>query len=155
MNERVEEFRLFTAALVGALTGLWGWMGWLFLGWLCCMVLDYLTGTFAALKDGTWSSLVAREGIWHKVGMCAVVAVAIALDLLVEQALINLPVLSLPIEYPGLVAPVVMVWYIITELGSVVENAALMGAPVPQWLRRMLDICKETMDNGGKDEDKT
>ena len=31
----------------------------------------------------------------------------------------------------GVVLPVVLVWYIFTELGSIAENAAAMGAPVP------------------------
>ena len=39
--------------------------------------------------------------------------------------------------------PVVLVWYIFTELGSIAENAAAMGAPVPGWLVRILAQGKE------------
>ena len=43
----------------------------------------------------------------------------------------------------GVVLPVVLVWYIFTELGSIAENAAAMGAPVPGWLVRILAQGKE------------
>ena len=44
---------------------------------------------------------------------------------------------------PFVVLPVVLVWYIFTELGSIAENAAAMGAPVPGWLVRILAQGKE------------
>ena len=37
----------------------------------------------------------------------------------------------------------VLVWYIFTELGSIAENAAAMGAPVPGWRVRILAQGKE------------
>ena len=43
----------------------------------------------------------------------------------------------------GVVLPVALVWYIFTELGSIAENAAAMGAPVPGWLIRILAQGKE------------
>ena len=42
---------------------------------------------------------------------------------------IKTALVELPIQYAGLVCPVVLVWYIVTELGSMVENAVAMGAP--------------------------
>ena len=55
-------------AIIGAFTAFWGWLGWLAVAWIALMALDYLTGTLAAAKAGTWSSKAAREGIWHKMG---------------------------------------------------------------------------------------
>ena len=135
--------------MVGLLTGLWGWLGWLVVGWIGCMVLDYITGTAAACKDGAWSSSHARDGIWHKCGMIVVVLVAAGADLLISLVLTNLPVLALPIQYPGLVCPVVLVWYIVTELGSIAENGAAMGAPVPPWLVKLLAMSKSAVDSAG------
>ena len=43
----------------------------------------------------------------------------------------------------GVVLPVVLVWYIFTELGSIAENAAAMGAPVPGCLVKTLAEGKE------------
>ena len=150
MDEKINAMKAAIAAGTGLLTGLWGWLGWLVWGWVACMVLDYLTGTAAACHDGDWSSAHAREGIWHKAGMIVVVLVAAGADLLIEVVLLNLPVLALPVQYPGLVCPVVLVWYIITELGSITENAVAMGAPVPKWLVRLLAMGKDAVDKAGE-----
>lgn len=144
-----KELKAAFAAAVGLLTGLWGWMGWLVVGWVACMVLDYVSGSAAACHDGEWSSARAREGIWHKMGMIVVVLVAAGADLLISLVLAELPVLALPVAYSGLVCPVVLVWYIITELGSIVENAAAMGAPVPKWLVKLLVAGKQAVDQTG------
>lgn len=149
MEKMVNQIKAAVAAAVGLLTGLWGWLGWLVVGWIFCMALDYITGSMAAAKEGEWSSAKAREGIWHKCGMIVVVVVAAGADLLIEIVLTNLPVLALPIQYPGLVCPVVLVWYIVTELGSMAENAAVMGAPVPQWLVKLLAMSKDMVDQAG------
>lgn len=149
MDERINALKAAIAAGAGLLTGLWGWLGWLVWGWVACMALDYLTGTAAACHDGAWSSAHAREGIWHKAGMIVVVVVAAGADLLIEIVLTNLPVLALPIQYPGLICPVVLVWYIVTELGSITENAVAMGAPVPRWLVQLLAMGKSAVDKAG------
>ena len=149
MDKTINQIKVAVTAALGLLTGLWGWLGWLVVGWIVCMALDYLTGSMAAAKVGQWSSARAREGIWHKCGMIVVVLVAAGADLLIEIVLTNLPVLALPIQYPGLVCPVVLVWYIVTELGSMAENAAVMGAPVPQWLVKLLAASKGMVDQAG------
>ena len=46
----------------------------------------------------------------------------------------------------GVVLPVVLVWYIFTELGSIAENAAEMGANVPEWLLKLLAAGKSAAD---------
>ncbi len=148
--EHVNRIKAAVAAVAGLLTGLWGWLGWLVVGWIVCMVLDYATGSMAAAKEGQWSSARAREGIWHKCGMIVVVIVAAGADLLLATVLANLPLVTLPFEYAGLVCPVVLVWYIVTELGSMAENAAVMGAPVPQWLLKLLALSKGAVDGAGE-----
>lgn len=155
--EQVNKIKTAVAAALGLLTGFWGWMGWLVVGWVACMVLDYITGSLAATRAGEWASARAREGIWHKCGMIVVVLVAAGTDLLLSTVLANLPLVALPVEYTGLVCPVVLVWYIVTELGSMAENAAVMGAPVPKWLKKLLALGKDAVDQaadklGGEEE---
>ena len=149
MDKTINSIKAAAAAVLGLLTGLWGWLGWLVVGWIVCMALDYLTGSLAAAKEGEWSSGKAREGIWHKCGMIVVVAVAAGVDMLLSLVLANLPLVELPIQYPGLVCPVVLVWYIVTELGSIAENGAAMGAPVPKWLVKLLAVSKSAVDGAG------
>ena len=50
---------------------------------------------------------------------------------------------ALGIDYTVLVLPVILVWYIFTELGSIAENATDMGAPVPAWLTKLLAASKQ------------
>ena len=147
--EQVHKMKAAVAAVLGLLTGLWGWLGWLVVGWIGFMALDYLTGSLAAAKEGEWSSGRAREGIWHKCGMIVVVAVSAGVDLLLSLVLANLPLVELPFQYAGLVCPVVLVWYIVTELGSIAENGAAMGAPVPKWLVKLLAASKSAVDGAG------
>ena len=153
MDKTFHQIKGALAGALGLLTGLWGWLGWLVVGWIGCMALDYLTGSMAAAKEGQWSSAKAREGIWHKCGMIVVVLVAAGADLLLALVLDNLPLVELPFEYAGLVCPVVLVWYIVTELGSMAENAADMGAPVPQWLVKLLAVSRNAVDSAGEHTD--
>ena len=135
------------AALCGAFTAAFGWLGWLVLAWAVCMALDWLSGSAAAASRGEWSSAVARAGIWHKAGMVVVVCVAALTDLVLRVAMQNLPVLGLEVD--GVVLPVVLVWYIFTELGSIVENAAAMGANVPEKLVKLLAAGKAAVEKDG------
>ena len=129
------------AAVCGAFTAAFGALGWLVAAWVACMALDWLSGSAAAASRGEWSSAAARAGIWHKAGMLVVVLVAALTDAVLGMAAANLPGVSLPFD--GLVLPVVLVWYIFTELGSIAENGAAMGAPVPGWLLSLLAEGKE------------
>lgn len=146
-NENV--FLAIKSACVGvaaAFSAAFGWLGWLVLCWIGCMVLDYLTGTAAACKAQRWSSKAAREGAWHKAGMIIVV-VSTALADMVLGAILKESGLALPIQYTMLLSPVVILWYIVTELGSVAENAADMGAPVPKFLVNLLLATKEKVED--------
>ena len=136
-------------ALVAAGTALWGWLGWLVLVWVCCMVLDYITGSMAAMRRGEWSSKVARDGVWHKVGQIIAVLVAALADSLLGMLLHHLPA-TLPIPYTVLLTPVVLAWYSLTELGSIAENAVALGAVVPAWLQGILKISADAVDHAGQ-----
>ena len=132
------------AAVCGAFGAAFGWLGWLVLAWVACMAVDWLSGSSAAMKAGQWSSAKARGGIWHKAGMIVVVVVAAVADKVLAIVLANIP--GLPIDYSVLLLPMVLVWYILTELGSILENAAAMGAPVPEFLVNILAAAKEKVE---------
>ena len=142
------------AAAIGAFGAAFGWLGWLVLAWVVCMALDYVTGTVAAMRTGEWSSAVARSGIFHKVGMVVVIIVAALADCVISVMLEQLP-LVLPFEYTVLITPVILIWYIFTELGSVAENAVKMGASVPATLISILKAGKQAAEAVLPDVDDT
>lgn len=146
VEERIKGVKAAVTAALAALTALWGWFGWLIVAWVVCMAIDYLTGSAAACKAGKWSSALAREGLWHKAGCVAAVTISGILDLVVGHILGSMPEAALPFAYMVFLCPLVVVWYILTEVGSIVENAGAMGAPVPAWLKRMAKALRDQVD---------
>lgn len=143
------------SGVCAALTALWGWFGWLVIAWIFCMATDYATGSAAAIKNGEWASKDARDGIWHKIGAVVVVIVAAILDSVVRAMVDHFPGITLPFEYTTFFCPMVVVWCIITELGSIIENAGELGAPIPSWLVKTLAALKDKVDDteGGTDDE--
>lgn len=143
--DKATEIKGAIALVLATLTALWGWVGWAIIIWVTCVALDYVSGTAAARRAGEWSSAVARDGLWHKLGEIFAVLVAalcdIALKVIAEGS--GLPI---GIEIGPIITPVVLLWYIITELGSIIENAGRLGAPVPVWLQRSLKNYKAKLD---------
>ena len=137
------------AAALGAFSAFWGWLGWLVAAWVVLMALDYITGTAAAIKNGEWASQTAREGIWHKAGEVVVVIIAAFADFLLSIVMEQLPMVEITLPEIGLLLPLVLVWYAITELGSIAENAQRMGAPIPAWLVKLMANGKEAVDAAG------
>lgn len=142
----INAFKATISAVVAALTALWGWFGWLVVGWIACMAIDYATGSAAALRAGSWSSKEARDGIWHKVGCAMAVLASGIMDLVIGLLIDNVPGIALPFEYNVFFCALVVVWYILTELGSIVENAGALGAPVPEWLAHAIAALQDRVD---------
>ena len=147
--EQINGFKAALAALCAALTALWGWFGWVVVAWIGFMLIDYATGSAAALRAGEWSSKTARDGIWHKLGSVAAVIVAGILDVVIGHLLGNVPGVELPFTYTVLLSPLVVVWYILTEAGSIIENAGALGAPFPAWLKKMIASMRTKVDQAG------
>ena len=146
--EHINGFKAAAAALCAALTALWGWFGWVVVAWVVFMVIDYVTGSCAALRAGEWSSKSARDGIWHKLGSIVAVIVAALLDVVISRLLANVPGVELPFTYSVLLSPLVVIWYILTEAGSIIENAGALGAPIPAWLTKMIAVLESKVDEG-------
>lgn len=146
--ERINGYKAALAALLAMLTALWGWFGWLVFVWAALMVTDYLSGSAAAARLGQWNSQTAREGLWHKGGMILIVGVSALADFAISLVLGNMSE-AFPFHYSVLICPIVVVWYIITEIGSIIENAAAMGAPVPPWLMKLLKVTANIVDQAG------
>lgn len=146
MNEKMIAIKTGIAAFFTALSAFLGWKGIMALVWVLLMFIDYMSGTAAAIKAKDWSSQTAREGLWHKVGMVVAVCVAGLTDLVFWLICNHIPI---GFNWPVLIFPLVVAWYIITELGSILENAVKLGAKVPSWLTKLLRASLEAVDKQG------
>ena len=105
------------------------------------MAVDYITGLIVAgifhrsgkTESGALSSNVGFKGLIKKGVMLLVVLVAARLDLLLGVAFVR---------------DAVIIAFILNELISIVENAGLMGVPIPPVIKKAIDMLQ---DNAGKD----
>lgn len=152
--DKALEIKAAITAVVAIVTSLLGWTGIAVVILLICIVLDYITGSFAAKAHGEWSSKIAREGLWHKLGEIIAICVAalcdIALHVVFSSAAANL---FSNMEIRGWFTLIVAIWYIFTELGSILENVAKLGAPVPKWLIEGIGKLKHRVDKKEAVED--
>lgn len=145
--EKATKIKVALTAFFAALNSLLGWRGIMAIVWLAVMALDYISGTAAAIQSKEWSSKTARAGLWHKCGMIVVVLVSAIGDMVLTTVFTSM---SLGIAWPEALFPLVLAWYIITEMGSILENAVKMGAPVPSWLTSVLVAGKKAVENAGE-----
>lgn len=147
--DKAIEIKAAVTAVITFITTLIGYAGWAVVLWLIAMVLDYITGTWAAMAHGEWSSAVARQGLWHKLGSIVAILVAGLVDIAIS-VVVHLDLgFDMPFDYKTLVLPLVALWYTFTEFGSIVENAEQLGAPVPVWLAKGIKVLKASVDKQG------
>ncbi len=118
-------------------------LSWLFGGWdaalqtlLVFMAADYLTGLAAAgifrrspkTKGGGLSSEAGFQGLVRKCMMLLFVLLAHRLDVVLDIYCIR----------DGVCAA-----FMANELISIIENAGLMGVPVPEAVRNAIELLKQ------------
>ena len=103
------------------------------------MLLDYATGMTKAWNAGELSSRVGLRGILKKVGYLVIVTVAAVVDWLLRYGADTLG-WDWPVEF--LFASIVIIWLVINELLSILENVSAIGAPVPGFLQALLKKLK-------------
>ena len=85
----------------------------------------------------------------YAVLMVLAVLVAVLLDAALSLVVGNLPGVQLPPSIPAILGPLTMVWYIIAEFGSIIENIGLMGVPVPGFLQKAIKVLNNAVDAAG------
>ena len=98
--EKATEIKALLTAAVSFIVALLGWVGIAVAIMIACMLLDYITGTWAAKAHAEWSSEKARAGLWHKLGEIVALLVAALCDIAVGVILSSarcLPESSCPI----------------------------------------------------------
>lgn len=143
--DKAAEIKAAVTAIAAFGTALFGWVGRLIILWLLATALDYITGTCAAIYNRSWRSAEARRGLWHKLGSIFAVLVAAMCDIALNVVGDNLGVGILELDCRCIITPLVAGWYTFTELGSIVENAAAMGAPIPGFLRKVIEKASSEM----------
>ena len=102
------------------------------------------------LKAWIAATVAVLTAFWGWFGWLMVVwAFLMLADWLVGMVLAHLPGVTLPFDYTVMIGPLVVVWYIIGELGSLVEHAVSMGAKRPAWLLKLLKAGKKAVDAAG------
>lgn len=117
------------------------------------MIIDYLSGMLASKKEALenpdnkeygWNSKKGIIGIYKKVGYILTILVAISADYLIykfsEEIGINF-------KQKTLFGLLVLVWFVINELLSILENVGRMGVRLPQFLVNVLTELKKDIDS--------
>lgn len=107
---------------------------------VCCNIIDYITGIFASVKKGERVS--SSKGLWgiaKKVCMWLLVVVGVIVDELILYATTTM---GWQLPFTFLVGCIVCLWIICNELISILENIADIGAPVPPFLKKIINYVK-------------
>ena len=113
------------------------------------MLIDYGSGIAKAWITGTVSSRVGIKGIVKKVGYLAVVASSMAVDGIVKY---GASVMGVEIGVDFIFALPVIIWLVINECISILENVSACGAPVPEFLLKAIGGVKSKVE-GDNSED--
>ena len=113
------------------------------------MLADYITGMAKAWSAGELCSRTGVKGIVKKVGYLMVVGAAGAADWLIRYGLAQA---GIEVEFDFLLAAMVIIWLIVNELISILENVAAMGGPVPSFLSKLLARLKNVVEKKAEDE---
>lgn len=118
---------------------------------LIMMIVDYISGMSKAYINGEWSSKVGFRGIVKKVGYMGVVIVAAVMDWVIYSGLKGVGIDIKMSYYLGLI---VVIWLLINECISVLENLGEIGVPLPAFLiKGIKKLQKGIEEKGGKDDD--
>lgn len=115
------------------------------------MLLDYITGMVKAWEAGELSSKVGIKGILKKLGYLVIVSVACVVDWCVRYGVESV---GMEWKFEFLFASIVLLWLVINELISILENVSAIGAPVPAFLTKIIGKLKTNTENKvGDNED--
>lgn len=103
------------------------------------MLLDYVTGMASAYRGKELNSRIGIWGIVKKVCYLIIVAVGMGVDYILSLAA---GMFGYDLSKFFTIALVVIVWLIINEFISILENLNEIGAPVPSFLNKIIDKLK-------------
>ena len=110
---------------------------------LSFIALDIITGLIGAIKNHNYQSSVMREGLFHKCGEI----LAIVFSYGCEYAF---PVIGIDVSIP--IANSVMIYIVIMETGSILENLSIIDPDLRKILEKTFKSYSQTNDEKGKHE---
>lgn len=108
------------------------------------MIVDYITGLAGAYVAKQLNSRIGIVGIIKKVGYLGLVAVGMVADYIIYSALSQI---GIDIELGYCVGMVIVIWLIINELISILENLAEIGVPLPAFITKLVGRLKNTIES--------
>ena len=132
-------FSAVVGIIGGALAALLGGWDLAIQTLLIFMGIDYITGLMIAgifhkspkTKSGSLSSLIGWKGLCRKGMVLLIVSVAVRLDMLVGTDFIR---------------DAVVIAYCTNEAISIIENAGIIGIPIPKPILNAIDTLKNKED---------
>lgn len=100
----------------------------LFRALLIMMALDYITGVAKGFKNKNANSNRAYRGLKKKLIVLIIIVAATQMDMILQGVGIR---------------TLVLMFYVATEFLSILENAAILGIPIPEKLKVALEQCRE------------
>lgn len=119
---------------------------------LAVMIADYVSGMIKAYMTSTLSSKRGVRGIIKKVSYLLVACVGFCVDWIISEALTSLGV---SFALPAIFGTIVVVWLIINELISILENLSVVGVPMPKFLIKIVNKLKITVENTSGTEEES
>ncbi|ADV69773.1 TPA: phage holin family protein [Streptococcus suis] len=118
-------------SMIGGLIGsLFGELDGILYALLVFIIIDYLTGIFAAVVEKQLSSSIGFRGIFKKIAILFLVS----LGHLIDTAII---------KQGGTIRTMVIFFYLSNEGLSILENTVRIGLPIPEKLQAILKQINE------------
>ena len=130
MREVTNTMQYVFAAMGGALGAVMGGFDGFLYALIVFVVVDYVTGVMVGILNKELSSQTGFRGIFKKVVIFSLVAVAHIIDTHV-------------IGNGSVLRTAVIFFYLSNEGISILENAVEIGLPVPEKLKNVLEHLKE------------
>ena len=137
MKDVANTMQYIFAAMGGSLGAVLGGFDGFLYALIVFVVVDYMTGVMVGILNKKLSSQIGFRGIFKKVVIFSLVAVAHIIDTHV-------------IQNGSVLRTTVIFFYISNEGISILENAALIGLPIPKKMKDVLEQLKENEDHEDK-----
>lgn len=107
------------------------------------MIIDYMSGMLKAWGNDELSSKVGLKGIAKKLCYLMLVCVAGVVDWLIFSGLKQV---GISLNFGFCFGLIVVIWLIINELISILENLEALKVPMPSFLRSLVGHLKQTVE---------